>query len=311
MSNLYALDETLDMLNNGKSIDYISIMYESMCKEISDFSVIFESGDVILNEFSVENIKEKIKKIWDNFKEFVVRVFNRIKDFLKEKKDNMKSKLLEILKKVKEKDNKDTSVKEAAEEEVDFTVIYYETTDKNGKVSNKVKVGQLTESNFNKAVADNKSKFLQNVFTMKGMKGVSLDKLESAYQKVEDYIDSHQVPKIELNKVEHIKYDKHTARTLAIKFSEDLLNHDFPALDKMNEALKYVNDESYKVGLDVVNEIIASKYSEEEQQRVSTILSKFSAKTAGYLSEWLNNVNKFSNDVLSTGNYYLKLAASL
>ena len=52
MSNLYALDETLDMLNNGKSIDYISIMYESMCKEISDFSVMFESGDVILNEFS-------------------------------------------------------------------------------------------------------------------------------------------------------------------------------------------------------------------------------------------------------------------
>ena len=222
----------------------------------------------------------------------------------------MKSKLLEILKKVKEKDNKDTSVKEAAEEEVDFTVIYYETTDKNGKVSNKVKVGQLTESNFNKAVADNKSKFLQNVFTMKGMKGVSLDKLESAYQKVEDYIDSHQVPKIELYKYP-VKVERHVARANAIKYTDLLLNNDFHALDKMNEALKYVNDESYKVGLDAINSMIADKYSEEEQQRVSTILSKFSSKTAGYLSEWLNNVNKFSNDILSTGNYYLKLAASL
>ena len=310
MSNLYALDETLDMLNNGKSIDYISIMYESMCKEISDFSVMFESGDVILNEFSVESIKDKIKKIWDNFKNFVVKVFNHIKNFLKEKKDIMKSKLLEILKKVKEKDNKDTSVKEAAEEEVDFTVIYYETTDKNGKVSNKVKVGQLTESSVNKAVADNKSKFLQNVFTMKGMKGVTLDKLESAYQKVEDYIDSHQVPKIELYKYP-IKVEKNVARAYAIKYTDLLLNHDFHALDKMNEALKYVNDESYKVGLDAINSMIADKYSEEEQQRVSTILSKFSSKTAGYLSEWLNSVNKFSNDILSTGNYYLKLAASL
>lgn len=311
MSNLYALDETLDMLNNGKSIDYISIMYESMCKEISDFSVMFESGDVILNEFSVESIKDKIKKIWDNFKEFVVRVFNRIKDFLKEKKDVMKSKLVEVLKKVKEKDkNKDTSIGEAVEEEVDFTIVYYETTDKNGKVSNKVKVGQLTESNFNKAISDNKSKFLQNVFTMKGMKGVTLDKLESAYQKVEDYIDSHQVPKIELYKYP-VKVEKHVARANAIKYTDLLLNNDFHALDKMNEALKYVNDESYKVGLDAINSMIASKYSEEEQQKVSTILSKFSAKTAGYLSEWLNNVNKFSNDILSTGNYYLKLAASL
>ena len=75
MSNLYALDETLDMLNNGKSIDYISIMYESMCEEISDFSVMFESGDVILNEFSIESIKDKIKKIWDDFKNFVIKVF--------------------------------------------------------------------------------------------------------------------------------------------------------------------------------------------------------------------------------------------
>lgn len=77
MSNLYALDETLDFLNESK-IDRFAFIYESICNELNEFNTITES--LVLNE--KVDFKEILSKAWNKVKEFFKKIIDSVKSFV-------------------------------------------------------------------------------------------------------------------------------------------------------------------------------------------------------------------------------------
>ena len=106
MNNLYALDETLNMLNNGRPIDYISIMYESIDNEIAEFNILVES---FINEKF--DIKATLTKAIEKIKNIIKKIKENIKRIL----DNIKTKVISFVSKLKNKKlTTDEEVKEKA-----------------------------------------------------------------------------------------------------------------------------------------------------------------------------------------------------
>ena len=97
MSNLYALDETLDMLN-GTNYTSFEGLAEAVLIESRDFCSFIESQNIILEKIDFSKIKEKAKQVWERIKAKIKALIAKIEYFVRELV--RKSKKILLIKKV-------------------------------------------------------------------------------------------------------------------------------------------------------------------------------------------------------------------
>ena len=83
MSNLYALDETLDMLN-GTNYTSFEGLAEAVLIESRDFCSFIESQNIILEKIDFSKIKEKAKQAWERIKAKIKALVAKIEYWVKE-----------------------------------------------------------------------------------------------------------------------------------------------------------------------------------------------------------------------------------
>ena len=83
MSNLYALDETLDMLN-GTNYTSFEGLAEAVLIESRDFCSFIESQNIILEKIDFSKIKEKAKQAWERIKAKIKALIAKIEYFIRE-----------------------------------------------------------------------------------------------------------------------------------------------------------------------------------------------------------------------------------
>ena len=314
MNDTISLDLALEFLDTGVYRDEFEFMSECVSKEINSFSSFTESLEIVNEKVDFSKIKEKLKALWDKFKNFVKDIPNKIRTLV----GKIKKFMTEKLQKIAEAAKKRKAVKEAAEDEasvdydgeIEVTLYYYESTDKNGKnLDKKISIGKLTTSKFDNLMVDNKAKFLQNIVTTKAALRKSAKDLSKSIDKVEAYINEHEPAKLEVIEVDFkTHYSKDNALKIALDQSNKLLKHDLPALEKYSEVLKYMNETTLKTGMDVVNDTLVERYDEKDQQEVSTQLNRFTSIAISYISAWNRNVTNSIDGITKAGNYYLRLA---
>ena len=87
MSNLYALDETLDMLN-GTNYTSFEGLAEAVLIESRDFCSFIESQNIILEKIDFSKIKEKAKQAWERIKAKIKALIAKIEYWAKEAINN-------------------------------------------------------------------------------------------------------------------------------------------------------------------------------------------------------------------------------
>ena len=326
MNNLQ-LDCTLAFLNEGKVVDPISMLSESITNEINNFNIMMEGYEIVNEKFDIKaalsNIKEKVIKFFKAICTFIKGIYEKIKKLIAEKRRN------NVFKRIIDKYNKiNSSVQESSymleDSNIDLTHI--------DKVFNRPIF--LYSYNINYGQASRSEELKDYIDIFEEIKS-TIDNGMRDYFDIEDYVHIYNNFVDSINGTKTLNNDfmekciykaekfKEVAKDRNLKVSIEYESITVNSLDKIKEISKESNN--IVKGLEDIGEYIHSleKISADAMKKIETlkldttvdqdVISGFSVVTMTYC-KLVDNYKSFFvtifNSLNSVSNKYYDWAKS-